>query len=730
MDDSILDDFLVDSHEGLDRMDRDLLALERDPAASEPVASAFRSLHTIKGTCSFLGLRRLERVAHAGESLLAALRAGRLRWSREIADALLATADTVRAILAAIESGRSAGDPREPEGDDGELLARLAACGESAPARDTLSPGAPPTAVATGVAAESALQQQHLRVDVRRLDAVMDLVGELVLARNQLLRSLTGPGLAGPGRAGCPPGHEDDAAGEPASSRSSLGAAAQRLDQATTRLQDEIMRTRMQPVSAAWARLPRLVRDVASACGKRVRLETKGDGTELDRALVEALKDPLTHLVRNAIDHGIEDPAVRERAGKPAEGTLRLTAFEDGGSVRLELSDDGAGMPAERIREQAVARGLVDAARARQLGDEECLAFVFLPGFSTAKEVTSISGRGVGLDAARAAIEAVGGSLGVRTVAGSGTTFHVRLPLTLAILPALTLEESGETYAVPQAHVLELVRCAEGPSGARIEHAHDRPVFRLRGELLPVVELGRWLAAERADVAVDRSPRHLLVLAADGRRFGLAVERVRDTEDIVVKPLGHRLRESGVFAGATVLGDGRVSLILDAHALAVRAGLGPPPDAAAAGAPDGTGAAREDTARVPLLLVRARRGVRAAVRLEEIHRVVEFESTAFERLDEHPAVRLDGEVLAVAPFAGDPSLGAPGAFGESRTWPVLVHRERGRRVGLVVDAVVDIVDWDGGAVPRTDPADGAHGPRRIVIDDHVTDLVTLAGEAA
>ena len=718
MDDSILDDFLVDSHEGLDRLDRDLLALERDPAAGEPIASAFRSLHTVKGTCSFLGLRRLERVAHAGESLLAALRAGRLRWSREIADALLATADTVRAILAALESTR-----REPEGEDGALLSRLAACAAgdptgAAPAADvaaTPAPAAVPAPDAGAPDAASALQQQHLRVDVRRLDAVMDLVGELVLARNQLLRSLAGARTrdAGPADRG-------------------LGAAAQRLDHVTTRLQDEIMRTRMQPVSAAWARLPRLVRDVASACGKRVRLETRGDGTELDRALVEALKDPLTHLVRNAIDHGIEDPAARERAGKPAEGVLRLTAFEEGGSVRLELADDGAGMAVERIREQAVARGLIDAERARRLSDEECLAFVFLAGFSTASRVTSISGRGVGLDAARAGIEAVGGSIGVRSVpgapgeagaAGSGTTFHIRLPLTLAILPALTIEQSGETYAIPQAHVLELVRCGE--DHARIEHAHGRPVFRLRGELLPVVELGRWLAAEDA-VEGDSMPRHLLVLSADGRRYGLAVERVHDTEDIVVKPIGHRLREGGAFAGATVLGDGRVALILDAHALALRAGLDAAMDAnGPAVAADAEAAA---AARVPLLLVRARRGVPAAVRLAEVDRVVEFESAAFERLDEHPAVRLDGEVLPVAAFAGDPSLATLAGAEAARTWPVLVHGGPGHRVGLVVDAVVDIVDWDGA---ETAPGHAAEpGPRRIVLDDHVTDLVTLAGAAS
>jgi len=314
----------------------------------------------------------------------------------------------------------------------------------------------------------------------------------------------------------------------------------------------------------------------------------------------------------------------------------------------------------------------------------------------------------------------------VRTVPGSSTTFHIRIPLTLAILPALTLEQSGETYAIPQANVLELLRCgeAQAPGGQSIERAHGRPVFRLRDELLPVVELGRWLGVD-AGTDAARAPRHLLVLSADGRRYGLAVERVGDTEDIVVKPIDARLRERGAFAGATVLGDGRVALILDAHALALRAGLGLALDAAARepSAPRADAAAGHE----PLLLVRARRGVRAAVRLAEVDRVVEFESSAFERLDEHPVVRLGDEVLPVAAFAGDPSLAAPGAFGQPRTWPVLVHAGHGGRVGLVVDEVVDIVDWDG--TPTRDAAAG-RGPRRIVLDDHVTDLVTLALEAS
>ena len=712
VDDSILDDFLVDSHEGLDRLDRDLVQLERDPASVEAIASAFRALHTIKGTCSFLGLRRLEAVAHAGESLLARLRSGRLEPSAEIVESLLAVVDAVRAILNAIESTRS-----EPEGNDADVLARLApwlAPGprEVAPLGATVPGVVPSGATVPEIAtvskpapdapapATTGLRQQHLRVDVRRLDRIMDLVGELVLARNQLVRAVASDG-AGPAARSATPARGAGA---------SAGRAAQRVDSVTTQLQDEVMRARMQPVSELWARLPRLVRDVAATCGKRVRLEMAGNATELDRTIVEALKDPLTHLVRNAIDHGIEPPAARERAGKPPEGTLRLSAFQEGGSVHLILDDDGAGMSIARIREQALARGLVDAKRAKRFDDDDWLQLVFVPGFSTAAAVTSISGRGVGLDAARAAIEAVGGTIAATSEPGRGTTFHVRLPLTLAILPALTVEQSGECYAVPQAQLLELARLNE--AGPRIEVAHDRPVVRLRGELVPVVLLGQVFNVGGAGAL----PRHLLLLASGGRRFGLAVDRVRDSEEIVVRPLHPRLRESGLFAGATVRGDGRVALILDVPSLAAHAGL----DRDAAAAKASPEPARPPRRRVPLLLVRARSGVPAAVRVAEVERIVELESQAFERFGDRPAVRLGGEVLPITSLAGDPTLASPDSLRGERAWPVLIHARDGRRQGLVVDAVEDIVEWEGEGEEA-----GRTGSDRIVVRDRITDLVTL-----
>ncbi len=703
LDDSILDEFLVDSHEGLDRLDRDLVMLEHDPASGEALASAFRSLHTIKGTCSFFGFRRLERVAHAGEHVLSRLRSNQLALTPEIAGGLLAVVDSVRGILAGIESTR-----QEPAGDDSAVLAQLApwlpaeGAARARPAATSRAKAvvpkpAPAPSAAVGAVVEggpatpgatTALQQQHLRVDVRRLDQLMDLVGELVLARNQLVQTVAVGGAT------------------------PVGRAAQRLDQVTTRLQDEVMRTRMQPVSALWARLPRLVRDVATACGKPVRLELEGNATELDRTLVEALKDPLTHLLRNAVDHGIEDAATRERAGKPAEGVLRLRAFEEGGSVHLLLSDDGGGMSLERIRAQAIARGLAEPADVDRLTEEQWLQFVFRPGFSTAKNVTNISGRGVGLDAARSAIESVGGGLEVSSVSGQGTTFHVRIPLTLAIIPALTVEQAGECYVIPQAHLLELARLGVG--GARVEWAHDRPRFRLRGELLPVVLLGRLFDSPGAPGSSDG--RHLLVLSAEGQRFGLVVDQVRDTEEIVVKPLRSGLREIGPFAGATVRGDGRVALILDVLALAAHAGLRRGVTATPAASATPTAPARR---AVPLLLVRSRGGQPAVVPVAEVERIVEFESSAFERLDERPAVRFEGTVLPVTTLAGGATRRRLDAFEAERAWPVLIHERDGQRWGFLVDTVLDIVDWPG-----------APDAERLVVRDHVTDYVSLARAGA
>jgi len=688
LDDKIVDEFLVDSYEGLDRLDRDLVEIESAAGSSAAVVRAFRTLHTIKGTCSFFGFRRLERIAHAGENLLSRLRSGEIPPSPDVTRVLLAVVDVVRGILSSIEATRA-----EAPGDDGAVLAQITELVVPKPAAPAAKPeaaaaprGAKPAPAADATAADAAedgtLQRANVRVDVRVLDGLVNLVGELVLTRNQVVQHVA---------------RQDWAA---------LQASAQRLNHVTSRLQEETMRTRMQPISTLWTRLPRLVHDVAEACGKKVGLRMEGTHTELDKTLVEALKDPLVHLVRNAVDHGIESPAARVAAGKPAEGSLLLRAWHEAGQVHLDIVDDGAGLPLERIRERALERGIVRPAEAATMSEREWISLVFRPGFSTAERVTSVSGRGVGMDVVKSNLERIGGAIDLTTQAGAGTRVRLRIPLTLAILPALLVEDGGERYALPQMHLVELVRVSARDLGSRIEWLHDAPVYRLRGRLLPIVFLSQVMRGADPRAATGRG---LVVLRAEGRTFGLVVDAVHDTEEIVVKPLSDRLCGLELFAGATLLGDGRVALILDVPALARRTGVN--------GAEEGFAPTLDDGAGRGLLLVDLCGGGRAAVPLDRIARIDELPASAFEHRAGSSAARWRGEVLPVAPLApAGESQRVP--LGSDRLYPVIVGETGGRHFGWVVDAIADVVTTDAA------PATG----ERLLLADRITDLVELSPE--
>lgn len=687
MDDRIIEEFLADSLEGLDRLDQDLIELEKDPRSQRILADAFRTLHTIKGTCSFLGYAKLEHVAHAGESLMSKLRSGQRLADAPTISALLGVVDAVRTILSRIESTREEG-----AGDYTAVVARV----EALLADDAPAAGAArvPEATAamevpgTAEAARSPIEASQLRVDVGLLDRLMNMVGELVLARNQLVQFVTQENWA------------------------LLPQAAQRLNHVTSRLQEEVMRTRMQPVGSLLGRLPRLVRDVAQECGKRVVLETEGAATELDKTLIEAIKDPLLHLVRNAIDHGFEKPDVREARGKAPEGRLRIVAFHEGGQVHLEVSDDGDGISVERVRQVAIERGLVPADEVERLTDREWLRYIFVAGFSTANQVTSISGRGVGMDVVRSSIEGIGGTIDVDSRKGQGTTFRLCIPLTLAIIPALMVEQNGERFAVPQVNLLELVHLRRQDL-KRIEMAHQAPVLRLRGRLLPLLFLGEQLGFGPRDPRGGESVQ-LAVVHASGQRFGLVVDAVHDTEEIVVKPLHRMLRPTGVYAGATILGDGRVALILDVPGLGRRAGL-------AVHAEDAEPEVTPGPAREDLLLVRVAEGRWAAVQASRVSRIEVFEGRAIESPEDHPAVQWRGRVLPIVPLAR--VLGRPvPAFEAARPYHVLVHTRGRRPVGFLVEEVEDIVR------ATTELADAdAQGPvrGRAVLRERITDLLEL-----
>lgn len=700
--DDILKEFLVETHEGLDQLDRDLVLLEQDPSAKEVLGQVFRTIHSIKGSSGFLALDKLAEIAHVGENLLSLLRDGRLGLSAEITSAMLAMADAIRAILGELEREQGEGSV-----DYSPLVQRLAALADSGKNSTASSPNHAQTgdglqreSVNAGEGNRSAITENSIRVDVGLLDSLMNLVGELVLARNQILQSCNG---------------RDDAG--------FLGTC-QRLNLVTTELQEGVMKTRMQPIGSVWTKFPRLVRDLALTCGKRVRIEMDGRNTELDKTIIESIKDPLTHAIRNAVDHGIETPVVRRERGKPEEGCIRLRAFHEGGQVNIEIADDGGGIDARRVAQKAIEAGLVTADRVARLGEREIVQFIMLPGFSTAAQVTSVSGRGVGMDVVKTNIEKIGGTIDVQTEVGKGTTLRIKIPLTLAIIPALIVTSGGDRFAIPQVNLLELVRLDGSQLRDAIESIHGVPVHRLRGNLLPLA----YLDAELGQVVTRRGELpaevNIVVLRADDRQFGLVVESILDTEEIVVKPLGKQLKNLPVFAGAAIMGDGRVALILDVMGLAQKACIlrsnhqpaGKPAGSAVAAA--GAGSTRQ-----VLLVVDAGAGRRVALDLHRVARLEDLPANLLERSAGQQVVQYRGEVMPVAPLAdlldGPPM---PPARPEERIQVVVARGVDGQLAGLVVERIHDILDEEL-TIHRRRASSGVLGA--AILQGHVTDVLDV-----
>ncbi|MGE0820359.1 MAG: chemotaxis protein CheA [Candidatus Nanopelagicales bacterium] len=722
--DEIAQEFLVESYENLDELDRALVELEKDPGSRPLLASIFRTIHTIKGTSGFLAFNRLEAVTHVGENVLSKLRDGKLDLTPEITTVLLQMVDVVRALLAQIEKTGSEG-----ELDTSDVEAALARCLEMQPTAAPDQPAAvepvavpeeqpvvqavvaepvvavpEPAPVAapvveTAAAAVSAdddnrrsVADSSIRVDVGLLDQLMRMVGELVLTRNQVVQ------------------YTSDL------QNVELQRAAQRLNLIASELQEGVMKTRMQPIEGVWSRLPRVVRDLGAQCGKQVKLVMEGRETELDRTLLEAVKDPLTHLVRNAVDHGLETPEDRKAAGKPAEGTLTLKAYHESGQVVVEVTDDGRGMDPAKVGAKAVEKGLVSREQLARMSDREVLDLIFRPGFSTAEAVTNVSGRGVGMDVVRTNIEKIGGSVDLQSTVGEGSTVRVRIPLTLAIIPALVVRQGGELYAIPQVNLLELVRLdGDGDgNGPVIEHVAGAPVHRLRGSLLPLVFLAEQLE-------LDREPAesmNMVVLQADGTQFGLVVEDVVDTQEIVVRPLSRQIKHVEGFAGATITGEGRVALILDVSGLSQRA------QAVNAGAVQSSlveaSHEGEDWDANGLLICRVGEDRRIALPMGDIARLEEFPDHQVEHAGDAQVVKYRGDLMKIVHVGSLLGLSAPV---HADTYAVVVHRHDGEQpVGFVVDEILDVVEEEI-VLSEVGLRRGLQGS--AVIQGFVTDLVDI-----
>ncbi len=669
--DDLLREFLTETAESLDVVDTELVRFEQDPHNARILGNIFRLVHTIKGTCGFLGLPRLEALAHAAETVMDQFRDGAPATTGAVS-LILASIDRLKDILAGLEA-----EGREPQGDDGDLIRPLEAIalaqedaaspqcrGEVTP--DQLerafraSPGpdaqphpAPPQEPEEG-RGEVAIATQSIRVSVDTLEKLMAMVSELVLTRNQLLDVVRR--------------HED----------SEFNAPLQRLSSVTAGLQDSVMKTRMQPIGVAWQKLPRIVRDLAAELGKRIELETSGAETELDRQVLDLVKDPLTHMIRNSADHGLERPDERRAAGKPETGIIRLSARQEGGHIVIAISDDGRGLDVGRIRAKALEAGLAAADELDRMSPPQLQKFIFRPGFSTAATVTSVSGRGVGMDVVRTNIEAIGGTVDLDSRPGEGTTFTITIPITLAIVPALIVEAAAERFAIPQLAVVELVRLGGG-GGRRIELINETPVLRHRDRLLPLAHLSVLLGIGEAS---GDEAGFVVVTQVGTADFGIVVDGVFHAEEIVVKPLASRLRHIAMFSGTTIMGDGAVVMILDPNG--VVAAMGADFATPAGVAPRAPVVA--DT-RMPLLVFRAGGGEPKAVPLSLVARIEEIDTGTIERSGGSAMVQYRGRLIPLA--AADEGGGLAAGAGRR---PMLVFAADDRTMGLLVDEIMDIVE--------------------------------------
>jgi two-component system chemotaxis sensor kinase CheA len=736
----VINEFLVESNEGLDRFDRDLIALEKDKTSRELLDSIFRAIHTIKGTGGVLGYEKLVSVSHLGESVLSRMRDGILVLSPEIATALLVMADSLRRMLENIAAAGNEGDENNssvlqqlsavlqqaqqaamkpavsavPLVVDspprlGEILVDSQSCkaqdvtsavelqdeGDARPIGEILveKSGVCPTAVAEGLKAQSDFREivnNTIRVDVALLDKVMNLVGELVLARNQVLQFTD------------------------TQENSTFLSTAQRLNLITTELQEGVMKTRMQPIGNVWNKLPRIVRDLSMACGKCVEVAMEGAQTELDKTIIEAIKDPLTHLIRNAVDHGIEMPEARAAAGKSREGHLVLRAFHEGGQVNIEVSDDGGGIDVDKIKAKAIAKGMLTADQAARLPEREVLQLAFAPGLSTAEQVSNISGRGVGMDVVKTNIEKIGGTVDLQSTPGKGTLLKIKIPLTLAIIPALMVTSGGERFAIPQVSLIELVHCEGEQAGHSIESVHGASVYRLRGNLLPLVYLNRELQLNSPDASASVN---IVVLLAGDRQFGLVVDEINDTEEIVVKPLSKELKSVSCFAGATIMGDGHVALILDVLGLAQKAGA--MSDVCDQAIGEGQEARNTEQAlRQNWLLFRSGTDSRLALPLSAISRLEEFSLALIEHSGDQEVVQYREQIMPLVRMSR--LLEQPATAIDPL--PVVVFSAQGRSLGLIVDRIEDITE-EAVEVRSQQPKRFLLGS--AVIQQRVTDVVDL-----
>jgi two-component system chemotaxis sensor kinase CheA len=714
--DEILAEFILEAREIIDRLDGDFVRLEENPGDQALVGNVFRGLHTLKGSSGFFALKRLEKLSHAGESLLGKIRAGQATLDFDKSTRLLEMNDILRSIIEGVEANHI-----EPAGDDQELIAALlgATPAEIKQTHDKiLSPltnetpevvlkqepqPAPEIQVEYAEPAEALMPNTPgqevvvpVKVNPEVLDKLMNIASEMVLARNRLL---------------------------PFSQQSSdklFTSAVRSIDLLTLELQERMMKMRMQPIFHIWDKFPRLVRDVSAECGKKVRLLQEGSETELDRILLDSIRDPLIHLIRNSIDHSIESPEIRLQKGKSELAYLVLRAAHQNGIVIVEVIDDGAGVDYERVRQRAVSRGLISGEKAQLLNHKELIDLIFLPGFSTRDAITNLSGRGVGMDVVKNNIENIGGSIEVTSIPNEGTHVKLKIPLTLAILPTLFVRSGGEIFLIPQNRILELVRFSPNQPNNGIEDFYGTPTFRLRDKLIPLLFLDEQLKMAKKPLK-PKQKLFITLLNFNGTLFGLVVEEVLNIQDIVIKPLGELLRDMSNFAGATIMGDGEVALILDVDGIARKSGLVERLQA---------NPIRQEERYVPtveemisVLLFEIPGLNKIALPLDSIDHIIKLDPSQIQQNGSREVVYFNEQLMDLVRLDHYVSGGSKDSHLNHARVPVLTCHYRDRLYGLVVKQVTDIIEVPAKLHELSTPQRGLNGC--IIYNDQVINVLDL-----
>ena len=788
IDEDLFPDFISETQENLEKLDNDLVAFEKNPDSKQVLVNIFRVFHSCKGMCGFMGLKKLEKLSHSGENLLEKLQKKEMLPGPEITSILLSLVDSIRVILARLEKDRNEGDddfsdllekldclhnekiedehsvnkneelpdaaPAEDKNENFDIDEEISKLSKSAkksfedllnnavaergyliqedmkncllkvirkpvdqpktiqqPAREEKIPSEPAVAKKEfneAAAAPKNQQDSHsshisdsnIRVNVVLLDKLVNLVGELVLVRNQFIQTVS------------------------ARKDNTLQVISQRLNLITAELQEGILKTRMQPLNNICRTFPRVVRDLALSLNKKVEFEMEGEETELDKTIIEAIKDPLTHLVRNSIDHGIEEPEKRLLAGKKEAGRLMLYAFHQSGQVIIEISDDGTGIDVEVVKQKAVDKGILTLEQVQKMSEREILNIIFMPGFSTVEKVTNISGRGVGMDVVKNNIEKIGGTVDLRNRPGEGITFKIKIPLTLAIVPALIISDSGEYYAIPQVNLLEVVRLNDECAKKAIENVYGAPVYRLRGKLLPLVYLSKAL---NLDANENDGSVVIVVMQAGERQYGLVVNKVIDTEEIVVKPLGKHFKDIPIYAGSTIRGDGRVVLILDVLGVAQSCGI--------------ISAMHEKlffekqmeletkvAQTEKYVIFKTPEGGKMAIHLSKISRIEELPVGSFEHVGDYDVVQYRGQILTIINISSVLPERRRKARGETpqgecpKQIQVAVCSNNGGNVGFLIGTVEDVVEVDS-LVHNVGCRKGIYGT--VIVKGAVTELINV-----